>query len=372
MQVGIKSFDHKSVIPDLPAPSEYMDSLKDMYERRWYSNFGPLNAQFEEGIFTAFGFENETCVTASNATAGLTAALLSSGSTGPVIIPAFTFPATLGAVRAASMTPVIVDVSPHDWIPTPDILETAISTTGAKIVILVSPFGMRNNFKQQLEVCQRMGASVVIDSAAGLGVARPKRLGIANLYEVFSLHATKPMGVGEGAVIFAPKNKEGAIRSALNFGLMRADTTESASWGINGKLSEMHAAVGLAQLKRRHRLLSGRQAFVSIYIDRLGFSSQLEFPKNPNDSPWQIFPVLMPDEITLLRFIDDAASQGIEIRRYYRPSLSEWPGEHGFGPCSVSVDLAKRMCALPVRDHTAPDAEFIVSMIEAGIKRAIS
>ena len=93
---------------------------------------------------------------------------------------------------------------------------------------------------------------LIIDNAAGLGVARGQSaLSGKNeaVREVFSLHATKPFGIGEGCAIFAPYSKVPSLRAAMNFGLQSHSANGEVQrpyWGINGKMSEVHAAIGLA------------------------------------------------------------------------------------------------------------------------------
>src|SRR5437870_399560 len=122
-----ESYRHRLVVPDLPSPSEYSSLLHEMHESGWYSNFGPLVRRLEAELLKRFGARDESCVTCSNATAGLSAALLATGRTGQVVLPAFTFPASLGAIRAAGMTPVVVDVDADEWILDGDILERALA-----------------------------------------------------------------------------------------------------------------------------------------------------------------------------------------------------------------------------------------------------
>ena len=86
------------------------------------------------------GVADETCVSCCNATAGLTASLLATGRTGNVVLPAFTFAASLGAVRAAGMTPLILDVDPQSWALGAASLERALAATGAGVVMLLAPF----------------------------------------------------------------------------------------------------------------------------------------------------------------------------------------------------------------------------------------
>ncbi len=100
-----ESYRYRLVAPDLPSPAEYLPLLEECHKNGVYSNFGPLARRLEAGLLAAFGSPEQSCVTCSNATAGLSAALLATGRTGQVLLPAFTFPASLGAVRAAGHEP---------------------------------------------------------------------------------------------------------------------------------------------------------------------------------------------------------------------------------------------------------------------------
>jgi len=340
---------YQLVVPDLPDLSEYLPLLEEIGASGRYTNFGPLNGRLERELRAAYGAADETCVACSSATAGLSAALLASGKSGCVLLPAFTFPASLGAIRAAGMTPVVVDVNPHNWGLDTAQLERAFAQTDARLVMLVTPFGIRRDWQAELAVCRKWGAVAVIDNASGLGVARRTEDFDENVFEVFSMHATKPFAVGEGGVVFAHHRHERALRAALNFALDSYTQPAGPSWGFNGKLSEFHAAIGIAQLRRFADALKRRQACAAMYHSRLSGYPELIYPDEVGASPWQSFPVLLPNGTLAERFVDCAAAVGIEIRRYYRPSLSCWPQTRCFGPCPVAEDLADRMCVLPVR-----------------------
>lgn len=360
------------VVPDLPAPCDYLSFLEEMHANRWYSNFGPLARRFERGLRDAFGAEGETCVTASSGTAGLSAALIATGRPGPVLVPAFTFPASLGAVRAAGLAPIIVDVDRNDWALRCERLEPALADTGATIVMIVAPFGLRPEIDAEIALCLRSGASVVIDNASGLGVPRAAKASRRNVFEVFSMHATKPFGVGEGGVVFAHRFHDAALREALAFALASHMSPEGPRWGFNGKMSELHAAVGLAQLARFAPALRRRQDFVAQYMDLLAKRGGLEFPSDADRAPWQFFPVLLPSATATERFVAAAAAEGVEIRRYYRPSLSRWPDAAIWGACDIAEDLADRMCVLPVRSNAEPDeTEALISITSKALDLAL-
>ncbi len=369
----LASYRHRLVVPDLPAPAEYLPLLEEIRKNGWYSNFGPLVRRLESRLLTTFGASGESCVTCSNATAGLSAALLATGRTDRVLLPAFTFPASLGAVRAAGMSPIVADVDAENWTLGGNLLDRALAETGASVAMLVAPFGIRRNWEAELAICRARGAAVVIDNAAGLGGSRPAKGFGEDLFEVFSMHATKPFAVGEGGVIFANRVHDAALRSALNFALSSYAKPGGPAWGFNGKMSEFHAAIGIVQLNRIGDIVSQRQAFAAIYRDRLAHYPEVVCPKDTTCAPWQFFPVLLPSVTAAERFIETAAAAGVELRRYYRQSLSLWPETRCFESCPVAEDLADRMCVLPVRALTAgPETNQIVDLVLDALDRALT
>ncbi|MGH6847336.1 MAG: DegT/DnrJ/EryC1/StrS family aminotransferase [Methylocella sp.] len=353
------SYRHRLVVPDLPAPAEYLPLLDEIQENGWYSNFGPLIRRLESQLLATIGATGESCVTCCNATAGLWAALLATGRTGQVLLPAFTFPASLGAVRAAGMTPVVADVDAETWTLAENLLDRALVEAGASVVMLVAPFGIRSNFEAELAICRARGAAVVIDNASGLGSPRPAKGFGEEVFEVFSMHATKPFGVGEGGVIFAHRTHDAALRSALNFAL--------------NSMSEFHAAVGIVQSAQIGAIVSRRQAFADNYRERLAHYPEIVCPKDMNSAPWQVFPVLLPSVTAAESLIETVAAAGVEIRRYYRPSLSRWPQTRRFEACPVAEDMAERMCVLPVRGAGAgPETNEVVDLVLNALDRAIT
>lgn len=365
------------MVPDLPTPVEYLPLLEEIEQGGWYSNFGPLVRRLESQLLATFGASDESCVTCSNATAGLTAALLASGRSGPVLLPAFTFPASLGAVRAAGMTPIVADVDAEHWTLSGDVLDRALAETGAQAVMLVAPFGISRNWAAELAIARKRGATVIIDNASGLGGPRHAEPYGDDVFEVFSMHATKPFAVGEGGAIFARQTHDAALRAALNFALRSYDQPGGPAWGFNGKMSEFHAAVGIVQAQRIQDIVRRRQTFAAYYRDQLARYPELVCPQDHRRAPWQAFPVLLPSGAAAESFIESAATAGVEIRRYYRPSLSRWPQTRCYGACPVAEDLADRMCVLPVRAAPAGAerealANLVLQLLEQTLSRHAS
>lgn len=363
----------KSVEPDLPAPTDYMYLLEQIHKSNFYTNFGPLCQKFAGRLVAEFGIEGEGCVPCASATTGLSAALIASGSKGPVLIPGFTFPATLSAVRGAGLEPLVMDVCPTRWMIDVGRLSTALNRCDADAVILVAPFGMQADFAEQIDLCLRRGVRVIIDCAAGMGVQRINFCRRENVFEVYSLHATKPFGVGEGGLIFCSGSQEATVIAALNFALPSFSRADGPGWGINGKISEFHVAIGLCQLDRYREMVLQRQLFVREYLEALREFSEISVPADPRVAPWQVLPILLPSERAVDAFVTIAAMEGIEIRRYYRPSLSQWRHARRLEDCAVSEDLAARMVALPVRRAThVESAHPIINGVGKALRRAMS
>ncbi|MDC7681741.1 DegT/DnrJ/EryC1/StrS family aminotransferase [Asticcacaulis sp. BYS171W] len=363
-----------SVKPDLPTVEDVLPYLRQIHSNARYSNFGPLSTELEAGLLSAFGSADtaERCVCVSNATSGLTAALLAAGVNGKVAVPAFTFPASLGAVCSAGATPVIFDVSIDKWAFDEIIIEDILKSENISAVMIVEAFGILTNIENLIRMCLSHGVKVIIDSAAGLGVRRTGRVVHPDVFEIFSMHATKPLGIGEGGCVFMHNSRVSNFRAAINFALpVHQDHT--VYWGFNGKMSEYHAAVGLAQLRRRHVLLQQRQGVVTRYIEQIKLLDGLIFSREVAASPWQFFPIRLPDEQTTESFVDLAAQKGVEIRRYYRPSLASMYQNFAHNSCLSSEQLSKTMCALPVRSGNAiAEMDEIIDAVLDSLKGAMN
>ncbi|KAB2952203.1 MAG: hypothetical protein F9K19_17900 [Rhizobiaceae bacterium] len=347
-----------------------MDYYRAAHEVNWFTNFGPLSLRLESALARTFGVPGEVCVAAANATAGLSAALLALGRKGTVLVPAFTFPASVGAVYASGNEPLIIDIQEENWAVDAAELDRILDVWPVASVMLVAPFGLPVDFSEHVSVCRRHGVGVVIDNAAGLGAARPARKTEENVFEVFSLHATKPFGIGEGGAIFGHPSRSNALRSALNFSLDAPARPDLPPWGFNGKMSEFHAAIGLAQIERFPNRVCSRQAFALAYFESLSDVPGIVLPKERSHAVWQIFPVLMPSAAAREHAISVAAAEGLEVRRYYNPSLSRWPNLRTAGHCHIAENLANRMCALPVRSD-ANDTEEIVRIASNSIRSGV-
>lgn len=211
--------------PAMPPVERWAGLLAESYAAKRFSNAGPLVQRLEARLAAAWGAECSACVLVSSGTAAIAAPLIAAGVRGPVLLPAFTFPATLAAIRMAAAEPMLMDVCPCTWTTDTDTLDAALTASGASAAVVLRPFGLRTDLEAHAEVAERHGAVLVIDDAAGLGVDRDPPETNPRVFEAYSLHVTKPFGIGEGGAVFAHRDAEDRLRRAINFGLPNPDAT---------------------------------------------------------------------------------------------------------------------------------------------------
>ncbi|MDA8587070.1 DegT/DnrJ/EryC1/StrS family aminotransferase [Rhodobacteraceae bacterium] len=348
-------FRTRAVWPEVPEVEFWAHHLEQNKSRNWHSNFGPLSEKLESTLHLMYGLNGESVVTACNATSGLSACLIAQDIRGPVLCPAFTFQASACAILGAGCQPIILDVDAQTGIVAPDQLRLAFAESEAKAAIIVAPYGISFDATQHARVCKEAGARLIIDNAAGLGINRKRflaRVMVDNVDEVFSLHATKPFGIGEGGAVFTPTQNAAALRSAINFGLATHSgngATKPPYWGINGKMSEVAAAVGLAVAERMAERVCRRQEMVREWYETFADHSDIVYKAEIESSPWQVFPIFLQSETLLLKFIHKMAAKRIELRRYYFPSLGDCGGMKAIQECTNSRKLSQVAVVLPVR-----------------------
>jgi len=231
--------------PSMPTADALAPYLTRMDEARWYSNFGPLLREFEQRLTDRFATP-AFVATAANGTIALTLALQAMGAEagGFCAMPSWTFVATAHAVAQAGLVPWFVDVDPATWMLDPERLEAELADAPGRIAaaLPVAAFGHVPDLTAWARFRERTGIPVLLDAAAAFDA-----LDQASVPAMVSLHATKPLGVGEGGfIVAAGEVLIGAIRELSSFGFR--GSRESQRIATNAKLSEYAAAVGLAGL----------------------------------------------------------------------------------------------------------------------------
>jgi dTDP-4-amino-4,6-dideoxygalactose transaminase len=365
--------------PSLPEPERIEAYFRQSRDARWFSNAGPCWHLLRERIAERIG---AYCIPVASGTAGLLAAVAAVigerglSADGEALMPSFTFAATAQAAIWNGLRPRMLDVDPNHWHLDPDVLERELARRrDVAVVIAVSSFGTPPPAEVRIRwelACQAAGVPLVIDSAAAFGaVAEDGRpVGTGGDLEVVSFHATKPFAIGEGGAVFT---RDGACRdrveAAINFGFQGGAVT--AARGLNGKLSELHAAVGLAVLDEFDEILTVRRRSAARIRQRA--RPTLRWQAGAERSTWQFVPVRFED--TASRDEAEAACRGVlETRVYYQPlhrmdsfaAVSTWDDS-----LEVTDDLAARLLALPMANDLSPQelASFDIAVAEHAAAR---
>lgn len=261
--------------PRMPKATAILPYLARIDTNRIYSNFGPLVAELEARLAQRLDVDPACVVTTSNATAGLTLALRSvaEGRPGVCLMPSWTFVATAHAVSAAGFMPLLVDVDVESWALTPAIALDAIARIDGPVaaVMPVAPFGAPVDIAAWDRFTGLTGIPVVLDAAAGHDTVRA-----GNTPAVVSLHATKILGAGEGGyVVCNQRELIQAVKQRSNFGFNGARNAEVTAF--NAKMSEYHAAVGLASMDHYDGEVARFRAVARTYRQNLANHADIEF-----------------------------------------------------------------------------------------------
>ncbi|WP_085900807.1 DegT/DnrJ/EryC1/StrS family aminotransferase [Kiloniella majae] len=240
----------------MPTVKDLVSYLEMIDRDKWYTNFGPRLCAFEDRLADHFNVQNKNITTVSSATSGLSIALKavssdfkasSKNKRRTCLLPAWTFVASAQAIVEVGMDVLFCDVDPVTGALTPQIVSEYLaipSNPRPDVIMPVVPFGGTVKVVDWDALSVKAGIPVVIDAAASFYSLEP-----GDCPAVVSLHATKAFGIGEGgAIISRDKNIIQKARQFSQFGFV--DGRVALSYGGNYKLSEYHAAVGLAQFDR--------------------------------------------------------------------------------------------------------------------------
>jgi dTDP-4-amino-4,6-dideoxygalactose transaminase len=232
--------------PNIGHRDRFLTRINDMLDRRWLTNNGPYVQEFERYICQMIGAKH--CIAACNATIALELATRALGLQGEVIVPSFTFVATVHALQWQEITPVFCDVKPGTHHIDPAQAERLITprTTG---IIGVHVWGEACDIEGLTDLARRRGLRLLFDAAHAFGCShKGKMIGNFGDVEIFSFHATKFVNAFEGGAIVTDNDEIAKkIRFMKNFGFAGYDDVDYV--GTNGKMTEVCAAMGLTSLE---------------------------------------------------------------------------------------------------------------------------
>lgn len=343
---------------------------------------GPEVAAFEKAVGALHQLPHAVAV--SSATAGLHLMFLALGI-GPgdvVLIPSFAWPSAANMAARVGAIPFFVDVDPLTANMTADTLKRGLGLARKsgfgkpRAVVVVHEFGLPAPIEDILAVAQAEGLIVLEDAACALGASHSGQpLGHFGRATVFSFHPRKSISTGEGGVVVTNEAViADAIRSLRNHGQeMRDGQRDFTSAGFNYRLTELQAAVGLAQLQRLPGILEIRKRLVVRYLNALDGLSGLSLPANHLEHTWQTFMVTLDSPARRDHVREACKASGIETgpgsvaghqgavwgRRFLEPE----------DQCPVSTHLARCGLALPLHPRlTDEDLDRVVAAVRKALQ----
>jgi dTDP-4-amino-4,6-dideoxy-D-glucose transaminase len=310
--------------PFLPTLDEFIPSLKQIWDNKWLTNNGPFHQQFEDQLAK---FLNVPYVSLfSNATIALMVALKSLDIKGEVITTPYSFVATTHSLFWNNINPVFVDIDPIYGNLDPKKIENAI-TNNTNAIMPVHVYGHPCDVEKITEIAKRYSLKVIYDAAHAFGVSiNNKSVFAYGDMSIVSFHATKIFNTFEGgAIISQEKESKEKIDLLKNFGVV--DEVTITEPGLNGKMSEFQAALGLLQLKHYEEGLLKRKAIFERYENF--FSTIPEFryltPMMNCKYNYSYFPVFIKNkencDVREL-FYQGLKKRGIYARKYFFPLIS--------------------------------------------------
>ena len=337
------------VVNDREVLSSFQEILNDGYFVQ-----GTYVRNFEE-LFSSY-LSVRHCVAVSSGTAALHLALLALGI-GPgdeVIVPAFTFPATGNAVELAGARPVFVDVDPRTFNIRIDEIEKCVTKKTAAILV-VHLFGNPVDMDSVLNIAQRHGLRVIEDAAGALGSLYKGRLcGTMGDVGCFSFHPRKIVTTGEGGMVVTNSHEIAErVRVLRNHGMIQVDDTKDfVAPGLNYRMNEFEAALGIVQMKNLSSTITERISLARIFGQKLGSIDNLELQVSNDEclNMHQAFVVRLSKGENL-EVIRELAERGVEVTvgTYALHALSFYSKKYGYKPSDypVAAQLHHESLALP-------------------------
>lgn len=329
----------------LPPIEQYTHWVQKAYDKQWLTNRGELVQLLEKQLKEYLGVEWITIT--NNGTIPLQIALKLLGNGGEIITTPFSYVATTAAIVWENCTPVFVDIHPEYLTIDETKIESAI-TEKTTCILATHVFGNPCAVEVIEAIAKKHNLYVIYDAAHAFGV-KYNGQSIFNFGDVStcSFHATKLFHTGEGGAMFTPhEDLRHKLFYSHNFG--HNGPLDFYGLGINGKISELHAAMGLAVFESIDTILSERRKVVEMYDALLDFT-KIKKMKIRAHTEWNYsyYPVLFSTEEVLLKVLKLLNDQGVFPRRYFYPSLNTIPYANGI-EMLVSEAVSSRVLCLPL------------------------
>ncbi|WLD59427.1 DegT/DnrJ/EryC1/StrS family aminotransferase [Salinispirillum sp. LH 10-3-1] len=338
--------------PYLPSREKLNKYIDGIYERNWLTNNGPLVQELTKRLEEYLGVENLLLI--SNGTLALQIAYRALGINEPAngkpaeaITTPFTFVATSSSLKWEGVNPVFVDIDKDTWNLDPELIEEAI-TPQTRAIVPVHVFGNPCDVEAIHEIAERHQLKVIYDAAHAFGVNyRNESVLKWGDAATLSFHATKVFHTIEGgAIVFKHKKDLEKAKALINFGITGPD--QISELGINAKMSEFNAAMGLCVLDDIIHVFQDRKERYERYMGRLSSRLERQCLNEHSSLNYSYIPILLDEENVLKDTLEVFSDNDIYPRRYFYPSLNNIDISSSCLTLPISESVSSRVLCLPI------------------------
>jgi dTDP-4-amino-4,6-dideoxygalactose transaminase len=348
----------------LPPFEEYLGILKRSWDKCWITNNGELVIELEEKLRKYLEVDNLWYC--NNGTSALQLAIKALSVNGEVITTPFSYVATTTSILWENCTPIYVDIKEDDFCIDIEKIESKISSR-TKAILVTHVYGYPCNVEAIEAIATKYSLKVIYDGAHAFGT---KYMGRSLLsygdISICSFHATKLFHTVEGGCIIA--NNSGLSEKVLLYRQFGHKGDEYFTFGINAKNSELHAAMGLVNLRYLESIMANRKRQWLFYKYLLAETGYKFMDVNVEcariEYNYAYFPLVFNSENELITAINELKKREIIPRRYFYPALNSLPYVR-YQPCPIAESIANRVICLPLFDDLKePDQEKICNVIK--------
>ena len=352
-----KIFVTKTFLPPL---EEYVEYLKEIWDSGFITNDGPMFQRFEKELARFTNHEHLVCL--GNGTLALQVAIRALGLKGNVITTPFTHVASSGTLYWENCKPVYCDIDPETLNIDPDKIESMIDDETTAI-LAVHVYSNPCDVEKIAGIAAKYNLKVLYDAAHAFGASYlGKSVFSYGDMSMASFNATKGFHTVEGGALFA-RNQEtvASIRRLAYFGMNPAKEIVQKD-GMNAKLIEFCAAMGLLNLKYFAQGVENRKARYEQYLSLLGKNTKIRFQKLVGEINYSYMPILCESVNYKNLMIKTLQAKGVYPREYFNPSLETVFSDAII--CPIAYDVSQKVLCLPMSDYTtAEQVTFICNII---------
>ncbi len=336
----------------MPELEEYTNEIKDLFESHWLTNSGVKHNQLENKLSNYLNVKNIKLF--CNGHMALYTALKALDLKGEVITTPFSFASTTHAIVQNGLTPVFCDINKDDYTIDVDKIESLITDKTCAIVP-VHVYGNICNVEKIETIAKKHNLKVIYDAAHAFGV-KYKGESVLNYGDIsmLSFHATKVFNTIEGgALVYNNSNYSDKLNQLKNFGIIDEENVDYV--GMNCKMNEFQAAMGLCNLRHIDSEIAKRKIIVERYVENLKNIKGIKLNKIQENviSNYAYFPIVVEDEYELTRddLFDLLAKNDICARKYFYPLISDYGcynKKYNSKDTPIAKDIANRVITLPL------------------------